>query len=99
MLSLDNIRWGYIFLEKSSKINYEDNLGLVSQAVDMHLKGEFERKIKEDNYEGILYRGKFALVGTFGGIKYHAEIETNRGKTNTSFIVSERTFLSPISTN
>ena len=86
------IRWGYVFLKASSYLNTEEFHELMVQAVEMFLAGETERNVKGPEYEGRLYtEQRYELIGTMGGQRFDADLETSRGKDNASFLVNEQT--------
>jgi len=56
------------------------------------LAGETERNIKGPEYEGRLYtEQRYELIGTMGGQRFDANLETSRGHDNASFLVNEQT--------
>ena len=92
MLEHNGIRWGYVFLKASSYIGQEEFQELMVQAVEMYLAGETERNVKISEYEGRLHtEQRYELIGTIGGQRFDAVLETSRGKDNASFLVNEQT--------
>ena len=92
MLEHKGIRWGYVFLKASSYLNTEEFHELMLQAVDMYLAGETERNVKGPEYEGQLRtEQRYELIGTIGGQRFDADLETSRGRDNASFLVNEQT--------
>ena len=81
MLEHNGIRWGYVFLKASTYLGQDEFQGLMVQAVEMFLAGETERNVKGSEYEGRLYtEQRYELIGTMGGQRFDADIETSRGK-------------------
>tara|TARA_B110000196_G_C20596415_1_gene408701 strand:+ start:238 stop:546 length:309 start_codon:yes stop_codon:yes gene_type:complete len=101
MLEHNGMRWGYVFLKSASHLQQNDILDVMRGAVEMYLDGENERELKASFYEGKLYtQNKYELLGSLGGQRFDAEIETNKGKDILTFLVSEQTsgmgsFISP----
>ena len=92
MLEHNGIRWGYVFLKASSYLGQEESQELMVQAVEMYLAGETERNVKNSEYEGRLHTEQhYELIGTIGGQRFDADLETSRGKDNASFLVNEQT--------
>ena len=92
MLEHKGIRWGYVFLKASSYLSTEQFHELMVQAVEMYLAGEIERTVKGAEYEGRLYtEQRYELIGTIGGQRFDADLETSRGRDNASFLVNEQT--------
>ena len=62
------------------------------QAVEMYLAGENERKVKGPEYDGRLYtEQRYELLGTMGGQRFDADLDTSRGRDHASFLVNEQT--------
>ncbi len=92
MLEHDGIRWGYVFLKASSYLNTEEFHELMVQAVEMYLAGEEQRNVKGAEYEGRLYtEQRYELIGTIGGQRFDADLETSRGHDSAAFLVNEQT--------
>ena len=92
MLEHKGIRWGYVFLKASSYLHMEEFHELMLQAVEMYLAGENERKVKGPEYDGRLYtEQRYELLGTMGGQRFDADLETSRGRDHASFLVNEQT--------
>ncbi len=88
---------GYIFLKTDNRIPLETRLYLASNAVLMNVSEEKRKKIKTDDFEGIIYtKGKYGCIGCFAGKIYHAEVDIDSsdgvsdGKATLSFIVSSQ---------
>ena len=80
MLEHKGIRWGYVFLRASTYLNAEETQELMVQAVEMFLLGESERNVKGSEYDGRLStEQRYELIGTMGGQRFDADIETSRG--------------------
>ena len=83
--------WGITFLETSTRISGKARKGLLISATRMFYEDENERRVKCDEFEGVLVNTrKYGLVGEYGGIRFRAEIETDSGKETLSFLVSEQ---------
>ena len=92
MLEHQGIRWGYVFLKASTYLGSDEFQELMVQAVEMYLAGETERNVKGPEYEGRLYtEQRYELIGTMGGQRFDADLETSRGRDNASFLVNEQT--------
>jgi len=92
MMEHKGIRWGYVFLKASSYLGQEEFQELMVQAVEMFLAGETERNVKGPEYEGRLYtEQRYELIGTMGGQRFDADLETSRGHDIASFLVNEQT--------
>ena len=92
MLEHNGIRWGYVFLKASSYLATDEFQDLMVQAVEMFLAGETERNVKGPEYEGRLYtEQRYELIGTMGGQRFDADLETSRGHDNAAFLVNEQT--------
>ena len=92
MLEHKGLRWGYVFLKASSYLSGEEFHELMVQAVEMFLAGEEERNVKGSEYEGRLYtEQRYELIGTIGGQRFDADLETSRGRDKASFLVNEQT--------
>ena len=92
MMEHKGIRWGYVFLKASSYLGQEEFQELMVLAVEMFLAGETERNVKGPEYEGRLYtEQRYELIGTMGGQRFDADLETSRGHDNASFLVNEQT--------
>jgi len=92
MMEHKGIRWGYVFLKASSYLGQEEFQELMVQAVEMFLAGETERNVKGPEYEGRLYtEQRYELIGTMGGQRFAADLETSRGHDSASFLVNEQT--------
>ena len=92
MMEHMGVRWGYVFLRSSNYLNHEESNELMVQAVEMHLKGESERKVKHDSFEGrLLTEGRYEVMGGLGGQRFDAELETVYGRDQATFLVNEQT--------
>ena len=81
-----------MFLKASSYLGADEFQELMVQAVEMFLAGETERNVKGPEYEGRLYtEQRYELIGTLGGQRFDADLETSRGRDNASFLVNEQT--------
>lgn len=84
-------RWGYTFLRTDTRLSFEDRHYLLGQATEMYLDNEEERAIKTDTLEGRLTtQGRWDSLGSFGGQRFEAEIESKPGKVKLCFLVSEQ---------
>ena len=81
-----------MFLRAASHIGEEEALVIMEQAVEMFLVGEEERNIKSSGFEGRLYTEmRYEIIGSLGGQRFDADLETSRGRDNASFLVNEQT--------
>ena len=68
---------------------------MVGMAADMYFKGEEERQISIDGYQGLLStEQEWSVLGCFSGQVFNAELwpEDGEEKVNLSFLISEQTF-------
>jgi|SRR3989338_10303977 len=85
-------RWGFIFLFSDNHLSLEEKLDVADEAVDMYLKGEDKRNVKFENSEGQVYtKGKYGMLGCYGGQIFNAEIDTPTGFSKLAFLVNEQT--------
>jgi len=81
-----------VFLRAASHIGEEEALVIMEQAVEMFLVGEEERNIKSSGFEGRLYTEmRYEIIGSLGGQRFDADLETPYGRDRASFLVSEQT--------
>lgn len=81
-----------MFLRAASHIGEEEALVIMEQAVEMFLMGEEERNIKSSGFEGRLYTEmRYEIIGSLGGQRFDADLETPYGRDKASFLVSEQT--------
>ena len=81
-----------MFLRAASHIGEEEALVIMEQAVEMFLVGEEERNIKSSSFEGRLYTEmRYEIIGSLGGQRFDADLETPYGRDKASFLVSEQT--------
>ena len=85
-------RWGYVFLRAASHLNADGLHDLMVQAVEMFLAGEEERQVKGGDFEGKLRTEmRYEIIGSLGGQRFDAELETAYGPDTATFLVSEQT--------
>jgi len=85
-------RWVYAFLQGDSRLSAEDRFGLLTRASVMYFRNETELKVETDTFSGVIStKGDYGLIGSFGGQRFDAELETNDGKVNLKFLISEQT--------
>ena len=83
-------RWGFAFFQGDSRLGVEGLDEIVLHAVNMHLKDEKRSEIKNNNYEGVVYtNNNYELLGSFGGKRFDAELDTNKGKVKLRFLITE----------
>ena len=81
-----------MFLRAASHIGEEAALVRMEQAGEMFLVGEEERNIKSSGFEGRLYTEmRYEIIGSLGGQRFDADLETPYGRDKASFLVSEQT--------
>jgi len=81
-----------VFLRAASHIGEEEAKEIMVQAVEMFLVGEEERNIKSSGFEGRLYTEmRYEIIGSLGGQRFDADLETPFGRDKASFLVSEQT--------
>lgn len=92
MMEHKGARWGYVFLRASAYLEQDEFHELMIQAVEMYLAGEASRNVKSSGYEGRLFtEQRYELIGTMGGQRFDADLETTRGRDNAAFLVNEQT--------
>ena len=92
MYEFEGIRWGFTFLRTASHLSQNERYELTYAATEMYLMQEGERKVKGENYEGVLRNTKkIGVVGSLVGMLFEAALETNYGKDWMDFLVSEQT--------
>ena len=86
------MRWGYVFLRSASYLGEGEAREIMVEAVEMFLVGDEERNIKSSGFEGRLYTEmRYEIIGTLGGQRFDADLETPYGRDKASFLVSEQT--------
>jgi hypothetical protein len=91
MLEHSGIRWGYVFLHGALHINGDEVRYLMLQAVEMYIGGEEERDVKCSGFEGKLYtERRYEVIGSLGGQRFDAKLETPHGQDQAAFLVSEQ---------
>ena len=93
-MSVNNsgFRWGITFLTTSTAISEESREELFYHATGMYLRKEGEREVKEGDYEGMVSTiWKYDVLGSFAGVRFDADLETEKGKIKLRFLVSEQT--------
>ena len=84
----DLSRWNWAYLCSNRSMPLDESYFLVEEAVDMFQEKEKKRNIRRDWYEGTLYNtGDHAMVGGFGGRKFSAVLDSDKGKIKLEFIV------------
>ena len=92
MLEHKGIRWGYVFLRAASHLDADGLHDLMLQAVEMFLAGEEERQVKGGSFDGKLRTEmRYEIIGSLGGQRFDAELETAYGHDTATFLVSEQT--------
>lgn len=92
MLEHMGIRWGYVFLRAASHLDSDGLRDLMVQAVEMFLAGEEERQVKASSFQGRLRTEmRYEVIGTLGGQRFDADLETTYGQDTATFLVSEQT--------
>lgn len=92
MLEHKGFRWGYVFLRAASHLDADGLHDLMLQAVEMFLAGEEERQVKGGGFEGKLRTEmRYEIIGSLGGQRFDAELETAYGRDTATFLVSEQT--------
>jgi len=91
MLEHMGIRWGYVFLHGAVHIGGDEIKDLMAQAVEMYMAGEEERNIKCSGFEGKLStERKYEVIGSLGGQRFDAKLETPHGQDQAAFLVNEQ---------
>ena len=92
MLEHMGFRWGYVFLRAATHLDAEGLHDLMLQAVEMFLAGEEERQVKGGGFDGKLRTEmRYEIIGSLGGQRFDAELETAYGHDTATFLVSEQT--------
>lgn len=85
-------RWGVTFLCTNTSISAAGRMNLVREATEMYLDKEEERRVRFGGYEGILCtRWKYDVLGSFAGVRFDADVDTEDGRAHLRFLVSELT--------
>ncbi|QQG38575.1 MAG: hypothetical protein HYS32_03135 [Candidatus Woesearchaeota archaeon] len=88
---LDSLRWGITFLQTDTNVSWEDREVLMVMATQMYLRKERTRRVNLETFEGrISTKGKYELLVTFYGQRFDAEGDTEEGKANLRFLVTEK---------
>ena|SRR3989344_6151726 len=91
IFEIEEKEWEIVFLKIEPSISLEDRLKLCYNSASMYMKKEEKRNVKGEKFEGVLRTdGKYHNLGIYGGREYIAQIETNSGKKELSFLVAER---------
>lgn len=86
------IRWGFTFLQGSSRLSEDEKFALMDLSTIMYLRQEQKKLLKSKNYDGILWtEGKVGSLGCYGGQVFEAEVENDKGRCTLRFLVSEQT--------
>ncbi len=86
------IKWGITFLRGASYLTRDEQDELIRDATSMYILKEDDRRVQTGTYAGrITTRWKYGVIGTFGGIEFNAELETDKGRDKLSFLVNEQT--------
>ncbi|MBS3123184.1 hypothetical protein J4437_00975 [Candidatus Woesearchaeota archaeon] len=91
-MSNENYRWGYAFLKSDSNLDSSARFDLMRQAIQMYLDHESNKIIEGENYGGTLKMKGYASLGSFGGVRFEGNFNTEKGKANLSFLISEQTY-------
>ena len=91
------LRWAFIFLSGKSNLSEEERLKVVGMAGEMYFKGEKERQISIEGYEGRLStKQEWSVLGCFSGQVFYADLrsedEDSEEKVKLSFLISEQTY-------
>lgn len=90
MFESKGVRWGYWFLIGNSRLSEEDRFSLVEDAISMYLSDTGRKKVKGDDYEGVLTtKGQYDMLGAFGGQRFEAELDSSTGKIKLRFLINE----------
>jgi hypothetical protein len=88
----EGYRFGITYLLGDARLTCEEKDDLLFEATRMYLEKEDESEVKGENFEGVIYtRRQHAQIGTYSGIQFDADIDTNDGKINLRFLVNELT--------
>ncbi len=91
MQILDSCRWGITFLVTDSRFSEEERDALMIKAITMYLAGQKKGRIKTEVYEGeISSNGEYQMLGSFGGQRFRAVLDTDHGKSRLEFLVTEK---------
>ena len=92
MLEHKGFRWGYVFLRAATHIDADGLHDLMVKAVEMFLAGEQERQGKGGGFECRLRTEmRYEIIGSLGGQRFDADLETAYGQDTATFLVSEQT--------
>ena len=83
-------KWSYICLNKKGFLSLDDIHEFMERTIEMHVDGDLRRKVKGENFEGVLYTHReYHMLESFGGQEYIGELETNRGKATISVLLRD----------
>ena len=85
-------RWGITFLVADSRLGEVEKDYLLIKATTMYLRDEKNRAILTDTIDGKLStQGNYWSLGSFAGQRFDAQLDTEQGRVNVRFLVSEQT--------
>ena len=86
--------WGYAFLRGDPRLDEEERIYLLEEAILLYLSGKSQRGIETDNFAGTIKTDhKRGMIGTIAGIIFEGEIEHRgiKGKLDLSFLINDST--------
>lgn len=92
MIIHNESRWGYIFVDPNGKVPYSDLMDILRLALDLYPKRHAKADFKGEYCEGQVRKtSRYQALGSFTGLRFEAEMDTDKGKANLSFLVKEYT--------
>lgn len=85
-------RWGYAFLKSDTKLSLSARFDLLKEAISMYFDNETTKIIERENYGGTLKMKGYASLGSFGGVRFEGNFNTEKGKANLDFLISEQIY-------
>lgn len=91
LLEYENKLYEIVFLNTDPALSEDDRVGICMSAIEMSVKKQRTRKIKGEGYEGRMKTdGKYYQMGTFGGRRFEARVETNHGKRDIGVLLTRK---------
>lgn len=88
--TLNILGYEIIFLDIDTKISLRQRYELARRVIEMHIEGKKEARIKNDGYEGQIFRHNYVAIGGFAGWEYDARLDTNGGEAHLGFLALDK---------
>jgi hypothetical protein len=90
LIKYDGKLYELVFLNTDSSLSEDSRTDICIAAIEMEHRGISIKRIKGDEFEGMIKRGQQGVVGSYFGTSYCAKIETEKGKRSLDVLVSEK---------